>query len=106
MESPFNQKNAAEPVHLPVDGVLDLHTFRPRDIKDVVLDYIELCREQGILELRVIHGKGIGEQRRTVHKILEKHSEVESFAIASPHYGGEGATIVRLKTGSVPGQSI
>ena len=97
MNEPLDDQNREEPVSLPVDGVLDLHTFRPRDVKDVVLDYIELCREKGILEVRVIHGKGIGELRRTVHKLLERHPDVESFAIANQHYGGEGATIVRLR---------
>ena len=97
MNETLDDQNREEPVLLPVDGVLDLHTFRPRDVKDVVLDYIELCREKGILEVRVIHGKGIGELRRTVHKLLERHPDVESFAIANQHYGGEGAMIVRLR---------
>ena len=88
---------AAEPVELPIDGVLDLHTFRPKDVKPVVLDYIQLCRERGILELRIIHGKGIGQLRATVHALLAKHPEVATFAIASEAYGGSGATMVRLK---------
>ncbi len=85
------------PIGLPIDGVLDLHTFRPRDVKPVVLDYIELCRERGILELRIIHGKGIGQLRATVHSILAKHPAVVSFALASEPYGGTGATVVRLR---------
>ncbi|HTD86155.1 MAG TPA: Smr/MutS family protein, partial [Candidatus Binatia bacterium] len=55
-----------DPVPLPIDGVLDLHTIQPREIKDVLLAYIEACQQQGILELRVIHGKGIGNLQRTV----------------------------------------
>ena len=86
-----------EPVELPIDGVLDLHTFRPRDVKAVVLDYIELCRERGIYELRIIHGKGIGQLRATVHALLANHLAVHSFALASEAYGGSGATIVRLQ---------
>jgi DNA-nicking Smr family endonuclease len=86
-----------EPVNLPIDGVLDLHTFQPGDVKSLILDYIELCRERGIYELRIIHGKGIGQLRATVHSILSRHPLVKSFALASEPYGGSGATIVRLR---------
>lgn len=92
-EEPFE----LEAVEIPVDGVLDLHTFRPKDVKEVVLDYIELCKEKGIRELRIIHGKGIGQLRRTVHSILTRHPDVEGFALAAEHYGGSGATIVRVR---------
>ena len=85
------------PSELPIDGVLDLHTFRPQDVKDVVLEYLECCRAADIMEVRIIHGKGIGNLRRTVHSILSKHPRVESFAEASRLYGGAGATICRLK---------
>lgn len=86
-----------QPVELSIDGVLDLHTFRPVDVKPVVLDYIDLCLDRNITELRIIHGKGIGQLRMTVHSLLSKHPAVERFAIASESYGGAGATIVHLK---------
>ena len=86
-----------EPTDLPIDGELDLHTFRPQDVKNVVLDYLEACREREILEVRLIHGKGIGNLRRTVQSLLAKHPEVVSFGDASQYYGGMGATICRLK---------
>ena len=99
MNIPENElPNHQDPIPLPIDGVLDLHTFRPRDVKNVVLDYIQLCQEQNIRELRIIHGKGIGELRRTVHHILTNHPGVQTFALANEHYGGSGATIVHLKT--------
>ena len=86
-----------EPIELPIDGVLDLHMFRPRDVKAVVLDYMQLCREQKILELRIVHGKGIGQLRNMVHSLLEKHADVISFSLATEYYGGSGATMVHLK---------
>ena len=86
-----------EPIPLPVDGVLDLHMFRPQDVKDLVLDYLAECRQRGILQVRIIHGKGIGNQRRTVHAILEKHPAVISFTLDHPQFGGWGATLVQLR---------
>ena len=86
-----------EPIQIPIDGVLDLHTFSPREIKDLVPDYLAACRERGILQVRIIHGKGIGNLKRTVHSILSKHPEVVSFTLDHPQYGGWGATIVCLR---------
>ena len=85
-----------EPFPLPIDGVLDLHTFRPQDVKEVVLEYLAACRDKGILEVRVVHGKGIGQLRQTVHAVLRRHPDVASFALAGEAYGGAGATFVRL----------
>jgi DNA-nicking Smr family endonuclease len=86
-----------EPIELPITGVLDLHTFRPRDLKDLVPDYLAACREKGILQVRIIHGKGIGNLRRSVHAILARQPEVLSFTLDHPEYGGWGATLVMLK---------
>ncbi|MBI3879334.1 MAG: Smr/MutS family protein [Verrucomicrobia bacterium] len=85
------------PVELPIDGVLDLHTFRPQDVSRVVAVYLEACRERGILEVRVIHGKGIGELRRTVQTFLKGSALVASFADANALYGGLGATMVKMR---------
>ena len=86
-----------EPMELPIDGVLDLHTFRPPDVKEVVISYLEACRVRGILEVRVVHGKGIGQLRQTVHAVLAKLPWVASYSIAGEAYGGTGATMVNLK---------
>ena len=86
-----------EPIQLPIDGVLDLHAFKPREINDLVPDYLTACRERGIFQVRIIHGKGIGNLRRTVHSILSKLPEVASFTLDHPQYGSWGATIVYLK---------
>ena len=86
-----------QPVQIPINGVLDLHTFRPRDVKDLVLEYLAACQERGIYHVRIIHGKGIGALRTTVHSILSKHPDVLSFTLDHPEYGGWGATIVQLR---------
>ena len=78
--------NESEPVELPIDGVLDLHTFHPREIKELIPEYLAACRERGILEVRIVHGKGTGALRETVHALLRKLPEVAFFRLA----GGEG----------------
>ena len=87
-----------EPEELPIDGVLDLHTFRPEDLGELVPSYLAECRARGILQVRVIHGKGIGNLKRSVNAILARLPEVNSFSEAGAHYGGSGATIVNLRS--------
>ncbi|MEK6744111.1 MAG: Smr/MutS family protein [Nitrospirota bacterium] len=77
--------------------MLDLHTFKPKDVKDLVPEYIAECRKQGILQIRIIHGKGIGTLRETVHALLAGMPEVDSFRLSDEQAGGWGATIVLLK---------
>ena len=86
-----------EPVDLPITGVLDLHTFKPREVKDLVSAYIEACLEKGLCQVRIIHGKGIGNLRRAVHSLLAKHPDVLSYTLDHAQYGGWGATIVYLR---------
>jgi dsDNA-specific endonuclease/ATPase MutS2 len=85
-----------DPVEVPIDGTLDLHTFRPKDIGDLVPEYLELCRERGIRTVRVVHGKGTGTLRRTVHAVLGRLPYVTSFRLAGAEAGGWGATLVDL----------
>ena len=84
------------PVEIPIDGVLDLHSFSPRDLRTLIPDYIKECRSRNILELRIIHGKGIGNIRRSVHALLEANPAVRHFRLAGPGAGNWGATIVFL----------
>jgi len=84
-------------VEQPIDGVLDLHTFQPGDVKDLVPEYLTACRERGILQVRIIHGKGVGTIRNIVKSVLEKLPYVESFRTAEEGAGGWGSTIVVLR---------
>ena len=89
-------------VELPITGELDLHTFRPGDIGELLPGYFEECRKRGILSVRVIHGKGTGALREGVHRVLEKLPGVASWTWpAAANYGGWGATWVQL-TGELP----
>lgn len=85
-----------EVVHIPIDGVLDLHPFSPKDLKTLIPDYISECRSLNILEIRFIHGKGIGNIRRSVHSLLDRNTMVSSYRLAGNDAGGWGATIVQL----------
>jgi len=85
-------------VEIPIDGTLDLHTFQARDVAPLLSDYFDACRARGILEVRVIHGKGTGALRRTVHALLDRLPEVVSWRPADEGAGGWGATIVVLRS--------
>ncbi len=84
-------------IEVPIDGILDLHNFSPKDLKYLIPDYLEECRKKNILQVRIIHGKGIGNLRRTVHSILQKIPEVVSFRLAGEGGGSWGATLVILR---------
>jgi DNA-nicking Smr family endonuclease len=86
----------ADSVEFPIDGIIDLHTFDPKDVRELIPDYIEACLEKGLTELKIIHGKGTGTLRRIVHSILEKRPDVESFRL-DPHGSSWGATLVNLR---------
>lgn len=85
-----------DPFEMPIDGVLDLHTFSPKEVKDLVPEYIGECLRRGIAEIRIIHGKGTGALKATVRSVLEKDPRVAGFKDAGTGAGGWGATLVRL----------
>ncbi len=82
------------PHRVPIDGTLDLHTFRPEDVVSVVAEYLEAAWAAGLKEVRLIHGRGRGVQRANVHRVLAKHTRVEQFRDAPESH--LGATIVTL----------
>ncbi|HZO43940.1 MAG TPA: Smr/MutS family protein [Methylomirabilota bacterium] len=86
-----------EPVRIPIEDALDLHAFAPRDVASVVAEYLDAAHARGFSEVRLIHGRGIGVQRKIVQSVLARHPLVAGFADAPPERGGAGATIVRLR---------
>lgn len=89
-------ENQDDVIHIPINGTLDLHTFNPGDVSELLKDYIDACLEEGIFEIRIIHGKGKGILRDRVHSILKKHPLVIHFSL-DPGASGWGATIVQLR---------
>ncbi|HEX4960721.1 MAG TPA: Smr/MutS family protein [Thermoanaerobaculia bacterium] len=86
-----------ETIELPITDVLDLHSFRPAEVADVVRDYLDAAWEKGLRELRIVHGRGIGVQRQTVRTLLGRDPRVTGFGDAPAEAGGWGATWVRLR---------
>jgi len=85
-----------KPVAVPIDGILDLHTFNPRELPFLIDDYLAACHEKGIFSVRIIHGKGTGVQKARVRSLLAKHPLVRGFKDAHADAGGWGATVVEL----------
>lgn len=88
--------NNDKPVHIEVNGVLDLHYFKPRDLSTLIDEYIRVCLENEIYSVRFIHGKGIGNIRRSVHSLLDRNPCVTGYQLADGSGGGWGATIANL----------
>lgn len=91
-----------QPHPLPMEGTLDLHTFRPREAAEVLESFLAESRARGWREVRIVHGKGIGTLREIVHAHLRRSPLVVSFRLGNESSGGWGATVVALKPGSVP----
>ena len=86
-----------EPVHIPIIGELDLHTFRPQEIAGLLDNYLAECQRRDLLRVRVVHGKGTGALRTLVHARLRQSPLVAGFVQGDERTGGWGATIVTLK---------
>ena len=85
------------PVRVPIEDALDLHGFDPRETAALVEEYLHAAAEAGFREVRIIHGKGIGVQRRIVESVLRRHPLVVGFSLGGPGRGEWGATIVTLR---------
>ena len=89
--------DAREPVAIPITGELDLHAFRPGEVPSLLDEYFLECRKRGLRRVRVVHGKGTGTLRETVHAQLRRSPQVAGFALGDETSGGWGATLVTLK---------
>ena len=85
-----------DPIEFEIKGELDLHTFQPAEVGEPIQDYIGLCLEKDIRRVRIIHGKGTGALRTTVHALLQRDPRVLRFELAGADEGGWGATIAWL----------
>jgi len=90
---------ALEAVPVPLEDALDLHSFPPAEIADVVAEYLTRAHAAGLDEVRLIHGRGRGVQRDAVRRVLAASPLVAAFGDARPERGGWGATVVRLRPG-------
>ena len=86
-----------KPVLMHISDVLDLHTFRPGEVPDLLDDYFDECRRRGIFAVRIIHGKGKGVLKKRVLALLHKHPLVAAVTPAPADAGGWGAVLVELK---------
>ena len=86
-----------EPVEIEITDSFDLHSFSPRDIRDVVEAYLAEAHKKGFAVIRIVHGKGVGVQREIVRKVLSETDFVRSFKNAPEFSGSWGATIVQLE---------
>ncbi len=85
-----------DPVDIPIEDTLDLHSFSPKETKDVTLAYLTEARRVGLRQVRLIHGRGIGVQREVIRSLLSTLPWVSSFADADPSGGGWGATVAEI----------
>ena len=86
-----------QPVEYPINGIIDLHSFAPQDVQELIPEYIHACLERRIYQIKIIHGKGTGALRETVHALLRKNDSVASFRLDSESPSSWGATLVELK---------
>ena len=98
MSDPSDQDDVdPEPIEIPIEDSIDLHTFSPKETRIVVEEYLAAAHEKGFRQVRIIHGRGVGVQREIVRSVLARHALVESYSDARPEGGGWGATFVQLK---------
>ena len=86
-----------EPVDLEITDSIDLHAFRPKDVKAVIESYLAEAHAKGFRFVRIIHGKGIGVQREITRKVLSESPLIKDFKSGDEFSGGWGATVAEFK---------
>ncbi len=99
-DGPVWNRRGEQGLHVEIDGILDLHQYKPKQVKRVVQSYLDACTEAGVTQVRIIHGKGIGNLRRTVHALLDRDTRVSGYRLGGAGEGSWGATIVDLTSTS------
>ncbi|MBL9200675.1 MAG: Smr/MutS family protein [Opitutaceae bacterium] len=94
---PSESMSESAPVALPITGELDLHAFRPADLGELIPAYLAECAARGIREVRIVHGKGAGALRATVHALLRRDPRVTTFRSGDETSGSWGATIATIR---------
>jgi dsDNA-specific endonuclease/ATPase MutS2 len=94
---PVGAEDEPAPVTIPITWELDLHTFQPADLPVLIPAYLDACLVQNLKKVRIVHGKGTGTLRQTVHAILQRSPQVLSFHLGDESTGSWGATLVTLR---------
>ena len=85
-----------EPIKIEINGTLDLHQFNPKDTSELINEFISACHTERIYQGKIIHGKGIGTQRKIVHSKLKANNLVNDFWQGNETSGGWGTTFFSL----------
>jgi DNA-nicking Smr family endonuclease len=96
-DEPYEDPAIDEPIVVPIEDSFDLHHFRPSEILDMLDAYLDAALEKGLVEVRLIHGRGKGVQRARVRQFLEGDPRIERYEEAPPGRGGWGATLAWLR---------
>ncbi|MDP9193168.1 MAG: Smr/MutS family protein [Acidobacteriota bacterium] len=92
----MDEDESQDPIEIPITDTLDLHPFRPAEVRDVAREYLIEAQARGFTQVRLIHGRGIGVQREGIRALLASLEIVTDFHDADASGGGWGSTVVLL----------
>ena len=97
----MDEDEPLDAIEIPITDTLDLHPFRPAEVRDVAREYLLEAHARGFTQVRLIHGRGIGVQREGIRSLLSSLEFVIDFHDADASGGGWGSTVVLLASHSV-----